>query len=52
MKTYDLTVIGAGTGGGMVAQGALQWGLRVLLIESSDLLGGMGYINIVYRPMR
>lgn len=39
MTTYDLVVIGAGTGGLVTAAGAAQFGARVALIER-DKLGG------------
>ncbi|MBI2986523.1 MAG: mercuric reductase [Deltaproteobacteria bacterium] len=39
METFDLTVIGAGTGGLVTAVGASQFGAKVALIEK-DKLGG------------
>jgi len=39
MTTYDLAVIGAGTGGLVTAAGAAQFGARVALVER-DKLGG------------
>jgi len=39
-NTYDLVVIGAGSGGIGAALAAARAGLRVLLVEKSDMLGG------------
>ncbi|MEX2591601.1 MAG: FAD-dependent oxidoreductase, partial [Anditalea sp.] len=40
-KSYDLIVIGAGSGGLGVALGMLQMGFRVLLVEKhADKIGG------------
>ncbi len=40
MDQWDLVVIGGGTGGYIVATGALRLGLKVMLIEKSSHLGG------------
>ncbi|WP_280768723.1 dihydrolipoyl dehydrogenase family protein [Salipaludibacillus daqingensis] len=40
MKTYDVIVIGGGSGGLTVASGAAQFGAKVALIEKRNSLGG------------
>ncbi|WP_416149112.1 dihydrolipoyl dehydrogenase family protein [Salipaludibacillus sp. HK11] len=40
MKTYDIIVIGGGSGGLTVAAGAAQFGAKVALIEKRNSLGG------------
>jgi len=39
-KTYDLVVVGAGTGGVAAAVQAGRSGLSVALVEPSDFVGG------------
>src|SRR5438874_13244823 len=39
-RTYDLIVLGSGTGGYAVALRAAQLGKRVVLVERDDRLGG------------
>ncbi len=41
MLKHDLVVIGGGTGGFLVAVGALRLGLKVILIEQQAYLGGL-----------
>ncbi len=43
--TYDLIVVGAGTAGISAAAGASRLGLKVLLIDEKDVLGGVSGEN-------
>ena len=40
MDHYDLIVVGAGSGGFGAALAAARLGIKVLLVEKSDWLGG------------
>ena len=41
-KNYDVVVIGGGTSGCAAAMAAAREGARTLLIEATNVLGGMG----------
>ncbi|MHB9034062.1 MAG: FAD-dependent oxidoreductase [Anaerolineae bacterium] len=47
MKSYDLVVVGAGSGGAGAALTAARHGMRVLWVEKERLLGGTGVNALV-----
>lgn len=51
MKTYDLIVAGGGMSGVSAAVTAANKGLKVLLIEQSAILGGMGTSGLITMVM-
>ena len=50
LQGYDIVVVGGGTSGAPAAIAAARWGMKVLVVEYQEGLGGIGTLGLIGKP--